>query len=330
MKRKFLVTLLLIFCFMLPVGLTSCGGDDKNNNTENQSHAQYCTVTFDSDGGSEVTSKSVEKGTNVQEPTEPTKEHFKFEGWYYGDDKWSFVGYTVNQNITLKAKWTDKRFTFIGTTITGLTDYGKNLSTIEIPSSVTSIGSHAFEYCRSLTSIVIPSNVTSIGYGAFNGCSSLTNITITSSVTSISNSAFYNCSSLTDVYYDGTLSDWCKISFIDYDSNPMYYAKHFYLKNSNGEYEELTEIIIPSDVTEIKALTFDGFNNVTKVTIPNSVTSIGMVAFYGCTSLTSVVFENPYGWKINGGSYSSSGISNPETAATYLTSTYCEYTWTSY
>ncbi|MCI8325697.1 MAG: leucine-rich repeat domain-containing protein, partial [Clostridia bacterium] len=50
----------------------------------------------------------------------------------------------------------------------------RNLTSIEIPASVTSIGSYAFWYCSSLTSIEIPASVTSIGDRAFSGCSRLT------------------------------------------------------------------------------------------------------------------------------------------------------------
>ncbi|MGN1319267.1 MAG: leucine-rich repeat domain-containing protein, partial [Lachnospirales bacterium] len=48
--------------------------------------------------------------------------------------------------------------------------YCSNLTSITIPSSVTSIGGWAFENCSSLTSITIPNSVTSIGIWAFNGC----------------------------------------------------------------------------------------------------------------------------------------------------------------
>jgi hypothetical protein len=68
-----------------------------------------------------------------------------------------------------------------------------------IPSSVTSIGSNAFNHCTSLTSITIPSSVTSIGSSAFNNCTSLTSMNIPTSITSINNRTFLNCTSLTNI-----------------------------------------------------------------------------------------------------------------------------------
>ena len=73
------------------------------------------------------------------------------------------------------------------------------LTSLTLPSSVTSIGRGAFHGCWKLTSLTIPSGVTSIGYSAFRGCSGLTSLTIPSGVTSIGNYAFYGCSGLTSL-----------------------------------------------------------------------------------------------------------------------------------
>lgn len=82
-----------------------------------------------------------------------------------------------------------------------------SLTSITIPDSVTSIGAFAFDSCISLTSIIIPNSVTSIGNYAFEDCTELTSITIPSNVTSIGNSAFFGCSSLTEINYLDTMEN---------------------------------------------------------------------------------------------------------------------------
>ncbi len=63
------------------------------------------TVTFDTNNGSTVEPQIVKKGDKVALPQAPTKDGYKFLGWYVGDEKWSFIGYTVTEDIVLEAKW---------------------------------------------------------------------------------------------------------------------------------------------------------------------------------------------------------------------------------
>ena len=72
------------------------------------------------------------------------------------------------------------------------------LTSITIPSSVTSLGVGCFAQCTGLTSITIPSSVTSLGDGCFNCCGNLTSITIPSSVTSLDDRCFC-CSGITSI-----------------------------------------------------------------------------------------------------------------------------------
>ena len=74
------------------------------------------------------------------------------------------------------------------------------MTSLSLPSGVTSIGGDAFAGCSGLTSLTLPSSVTSIGGSAFRGCSRLTSLTIPSSVTSIDDGAFSLCSGLTSIY----------------------------------------------------------------------------------------------------------------------------------
>lgn len=61
-----------------------------------------------------------------------------------------------------------------------------------------------FMNCYSLSSVTIPSSVTTIARYAFYGCSGLTSITIPSGVTSIYEAAFSRCSGLTAIYVEPT------------------------------------------------------------------------------------------------------------------------------
>jgi hypothetical protein len=143
------------------------------------------------------------------------------------------------------------------------------LTSIELPSAVTSIGNCAFENCTSLTSIDLPSSLTSIGIYVFHE-TSLTSIEIPKSVSKIGEWAFCK-TPLTSVELPESLNT------IEY--------------GTFSECTSLTSVEIPSSVTKICGSAFDLCESLDNVKIPSSVTSIGDYAFYGCTSLTS--FEIP-------------------------------------
>ena len=65
--------------------------------------------------------------------------------------------------------------------------------------------SYKFDGCKGLTSITIPSSVTSLGQNCFYGCSGLTSITIPSSVTSLGDGCFKTCSKLEKATFQGKL-----------------------------------------------------------------------------------------------------------------------------
>ncbi len=168
------------------------------------------------------------------------------------------------------------------------------LETVTIANTVTSIGYEAFQGCTYLESIVLPNSMTTIGDYAFSDCSHLTSVNIPPSVTSIGNSAFRNCNLLSRVNITD-IAAWCAIDFGHnygfYDSNPLSYAHHLYLNNT-----EITALTIPNTVTYIKAHAFYGCTAFTSVTIPASVTTIGIGAFTECTGLTRVTTPSLNAW----------------------------------
>ena len=174
--------------------------------------------------------------------------------------------------------------------------YGcSGLTSLTIPSGVTSIGDKAFRGCSKLTSLTIPSGVTSIGEGAFWCCSGLTSLTIPSSVTSIGESAFSDCSGLTSLTIPSSVTSiggfafagCCGLTSLTIPSSVTRIYRYTF-KNCSG----LTSLTIPSSVTWIGDFAFEGCSGLTSLTIPSSVTWIGEGAFGGCSGLTSLTIPS--------------------------------------
>lgn len=92
----------------------------------------------------------------------------------------------------------------------------RDLTSYQIPDSVTEIGCSAFQG-TCLTSVIIPDSVTTIDGHAFFSCLKLMDIEIPASVTAIGDAAFstYSCDDFDeyrDIYYSGTEDDWEKIN----------------------------------------------------------------------------------------------------------------------
>ncbi|HCI68220.1 MAG TPA: hypothetical protein DER17_04220 [Oscillibacter sp.] len=64
------------------------------------------TVTFDTDGGSEVDAQTVAYGEKAKTPADPTKTGYTFAGWELGGNAYDFAA-AVTGNMTLTAKWKD-------------------------------------------------------------------------------------------------------------------------------------------------------------------------------------------------------------------------------
>jgi hypothetical protein len=104
-----------------------------------------------------------------------------------------------------------------------------SLTSVTIPSSVTSIEMSAFTACTSLVNVTIGDSVKTIEIAAFPGCTSLTSVTIPSSVTSIGSDTFQGCTSLTGVYFQGNAPS-IGTSLFDGDNN----ATIYYLPGTTG------------------------------------------------------------------------------------------------
>ena len=142
-----------------------------------------------------------------------------------------------------------------------------NSNTIEIPNSVTSIGSYAFANTLICGSLIIPNSVTEIKEGAFDNCKKLSSLTLPSNLKRIGNIVFKSCG------FSGSLTIPNSVTEIGY------YA--FYDCNNFTK-----GLILSENLQKIGSYAFancSGFSE-GNLTIPNSVTVIGDGAFSNCSS----------------------------------------------
>src|SRR5690554_3691015 len=68
------------------------------------------TVTFDSDGGSDVEAQVIAFGENANKPEDPIREGYSFIGWYLNEVEYDFSK-PIDSDIKLVAKWEEEKVT---------------------------------------------------------------------------------------------------------------------------------------------------------------------------------------------------------------------------
>ncbi len=169
-----------------------------------------------------------------------------------------------------------------------------NLTSIQLPEKLDSIGEQAFNGCEGITSLTIPANVKSIGSGAFAGYE--TNLT---SVTwKAKDCKLDPYGSIFAAKADSTLTEFIFTEGVEVIPTNLCY-----------ELRALTSITIPSsvirigesafqycaslstlklgtNVQHIDESAFQNCRNLESITLPNSIKTLGRYAFYGCKSAT--------------------------------------------
>jgi len=184
------------------------------------------------------------------------------------------------------------------------------LTSISFTENLESIGEQSFSLCTALTSFSIPDNVVSLGKWVFDGCSSLQSVVIGKGVEAVQEYAFSGCSALESMTVKGSpafsfnfqsksnfpnfskliipdLTAWCAINFWREEHNPMYYAQHLY----SDENTEITDLVIPDNVTSIGYYHFYNCQSIQSLVIPESVETIGSNAYGNCQNLVSVTIK---------------------------------------
>ena len=184
----------------------------------------------------------------------------------------------------------------------------EEITNLNIPDGVITIGPFAFCGSNGITSVRIPRSVTSIEGGAFDSCKKLVKVESLIEDPFTINLAFLNISEDVTLYvpagtkakYEAT-DGWKDfkniVEMTPYDVlDDNIVAAHFLQPDETGQVEipEKVEIDgVEYTVTEIAEEAFKGNTELTEVTIPGTVTTIGSGAFEGCTNLKAIYVLSP-------------------------------------
>lgn len=167
----------------------------------------------------------------------------------------------------------------------------KNIKTVQLPETITSLGASVFSGCTNLTGIEIPAKVTIIPGNAFKNCAGITEIDLTgiteigsmafdgteltsvnipATVTTIGMGAFSSCMNLTEI----TFEEGVNITEI-----PDNFASQ----------SALATIVLPESVQTIGMRAFN-MTNLTAIAFSANVTEIGTYAFQACDKLADITF----------------------------------------
>ncbi|MDE5599326.1 MAG: leucine-rich repeat domain-containing protein, partial [Ureaplasma sp.] len=162
-------------------------------------------------------------------------------------------------------------FNWNGSTITGLSSDGANLTSINIPGDCTGLGYYAFRGNNNITSVTIPASVTSVANAVFENCPNLTSVTLKPGFNAIAPYMFNNCTKLSSVSFPDSITSIGEWAFQNNDS--------------------ISSISIPSAVRSIGNYAFSSCQNLVRVDIYSTYINIGEGGFGYDPNLSSMYFH---------------------------------------
>lgn len=266
---------------------------------------QKYTVQFDTDGGTAVNAMTV---SVIEQSPSTTRKGYTFDGWYTENtftNKVTFP-YEVMKAQTLYAKWKQNGpeeivFSVDGNgVLTGVSGLTQGNTAVVIPSEVNGItvreiGTGVFKDNRNIVSLTIPDSVTTLQNRICSGCTSLREVWLPSGLTVIPDETFDGCSSLSTVHFPKTLREirsdaFCGTGltkFIAPDSLTAIWSYAF--KDCSG--------LVKVDLKNVSSVSGGAFQSCTalrSVRLSDKLTELPDHLFDGCTLLSEIDMpDNP-------------------------------------
>lgn len=284
--------------------------------TEYGSYLFEAYATSDNHSPSDIVSKRFvvdeHTGENLVDPDANNSSYFYYDGFKYKING-STVSLTRQRDemcsgdLVIPPSITRNGVTYLVTEVEANALYNThNITSVQIPSTVTNIGLYAFNWSPKLRSITvdpsnpnycdidgvlfnksktyllsypnahateytIPSSVTMINYSAFEEAFDLVSVTIPNSVTSIRTSAFSCCYSLESVVLPSNLT--------------VFNAGAFH------GCKALKSVTFPSSISKIPEWAFEGCSSLESIVIPGTIKTVGYGSFRDCQHLTNVTLS---------------------------------------
>lgn len=248
------------------------------------------------------------KKTNDLYSEETSGEYFQVAGGLQPDDQ-VVVNFTVkgieNGNTTDAAENTETKT--VGALTYQLeadraivTQCDKSAEEVVIPEKiagkpVTEIAEDAFQFCENLTSVEIPDTVQTIGKNAFWSCHKLQHVTLPKNLAAVGDNCFRSCGLLAELEIPVTLQKIGLDAFCDtawlknqQTENPLVQVNHILIDATTCSG---TAVEVPDGVTEIGNFAFYNCGNLQKIMLPASVMKIDWGAFWQCSGLETLTVQ---------------------------------------
>lgn len=173
----------------------------------------------------------------------------------------------------------------------------QDLERIALPSALQTLSDVTFYNCTALSEVTFPASLKTIESSAFGGCRNLSKVKLPASLKAIQSSVFHRCSALKTVSYDGSLEQWNHITADnDADNDVLGYSCPSLVTDDYTAQFILVENDLPDHFPKTVTITkYTGTEST--VILPSTisswpVTKIGEAAFQDNTTITSVTIPD--------------------------------------